>query len=250
MLRKVLPILIVLLSLSFAEKSVSSDTNFDHNYKKYDLLLNDHVNNGKVDYAKLKKNSADLDLVIVELTGVTKEEFDSWDRSKQLAYLINHYNAVTLDLVVDNYPLGSIKDIGKPWDKEIVSHHGNKISLNQLEHEVIRKNYDEPRIHFALVCAAKGCPVLISEAYTGDKLESQLEGATKTFLSIPDKNKIDDDNEVIVISPIFDWFADDFKGKSGSVVAFIAPYYSKNPEDLKSYQIKYTNYDWSLNDNQ
>ena len=128
----------------------------------------------------------------------------------------------------------SIKDIGKPWDKKIVNLHGDTISLNQLEHEVIRKNYKEPRIHFALVCAAKGCPVLISDAYTGDTLESQLENSTKAFLSAPDKNKIDDANQVIVVSPIFDWFADAFSAKSGSVVAFIAPYYSKNPEDLKS----------------
>jgi len=248
MIRKILLILIVLISFCFAERAISSDTNFDHDYKKYDLFLNTHVSNGKVDYAKLKNSSSDLDLVIVKLTGVTKEEFDTWTKSKQLAYLINLYNAATLDLVVDHYPLKSIKDIGKPWDKEVVTLHGNKISLNQLEHEVIRKNYNEARIHFALVCAAKGCPILINEAYTGNKLDTQLEDSTKTFLSIPDKNKIDDDNQVIMISPIFDWYADDFKGKSGSVVAFIAPYYSKNAEDLKSYQIKYTNYDWSLND--
>ncbi len=248
MIRKILPILLVLTGLSIGGDVFSSDTDFDHQYKNYGLILNDHVNNGRVDYGKLKTNSAGLDIVLVEFSGVTKAGFNTWDKQKQLAYLINLYNAATLDLVIDNYPLGSIKDIGKPWDKKIVNLHGYTISLNQLEHEVIRKNYKEPRIHFALVCAAKGCPVLISDAYTGDKLESQLEGSTKAFLSASDKNKIDDANQVIVVSPIFDWFADDFSVKSGSVVAFIAPYYSKNPEDLKSYQIKYTNYDWSLND--
>jgi len=248
MIRKILPILFVLLSFSAAGDVISSETNFDHQYRNYGLILNDHVNNGKVDYGKLKANSADLDLVLVEFAGVTKAQFVSWDKDKQLAYLINLYNAATLDLVADNYPLKSIKDIGSPWDKNVVNLHGNQISLNQLEHEVIRKNFKEPRIHFALVCAAKGCPVLISDAYVGSKLSSQLEGVTKNFLSAGDKNKIDDANQVIVVSPIFDWFADDFKGQSGSVVAFLAPYYSKNPEDLKTYQIKYTNYDWTLND--
>jgi len=248
MIRKILPILFIMFSLGFAENTFASDTNFDHQYKNYGLILNDHVSSGRVDYSKLKTNSTDLDLVLVEFQGVTKDEFDRWSKMKQLAYLINLYNAATLDLIVDNYPLNSIKDIVKPWDKKIVNHYGDSISLNYLEHEIIRKNYKEPRIHFALVCAAKGCPVIISDPYTGDKLESQLEGSTKVFLSAYDKNKIDDDNQVIIVSPIFDWFADDFVGKSGSVVAFLAPYYSKNPEDLKNYQIKYTNYDWTLND--
>jgi hypothetical protein len=248
MIRNILPILFLIIGIGLAGDVLPSGTNFDHQYKNYGLILNDHVKNGSVDYRKLKSNSDGLDLVLVEFAGVSREEFDAWDKQKQLAYLINLYNAATLDLVVDNYPLGSIKDIGKPWNKKIVNLHGDTISLNQLEHEIIRKNYKEPRIHFALVCAAKGCPVLISDAYVGSKLESQLDTVTKNFLSASDKNKIDDANQVIIVSPIFDWFADDFSAKSGSVVEFIAPYYSKNPEDLKSYQIKYTNYDWSLND--
>jgi len=248
MITKILPVLVFIIGFGFAGDVSSSGTNFDHQYKNYGLLLNDHVKNGKVDYGKLKTNSNVLDLVLVEFAGVSKGEFDAWGKSKQLAYLINLYNAATLDLVIDNYPLGSIKDIGKPWDKRIVNIHGNNISLNHMEHEIIRKNYKEPRIHFALVCAAKGCPVIISDPYTGNKLESQLDASTRVFLSASDKNKIDDTNQLIVVSPIFDWFAGDFTAKSGSVVAFIAPYYSKNPQDLKSYQIKYTNYDWSLND--
>lgn len=248
MIRKILPILFVLLSFSGGSGVFASDTNFDHSYKNYGLILNDHVSSGRVDYGKLKTNSAGLDLVLVEFEGVTKAQFDSWNKDKQLAFLINLYNAATLDLVADNYPLKSIKDIGSPWDKKVVNLHGNTISLNELEHEVIRKNYKEPRIHFALVCAAKGCPILISDAYVGGKLESQLDAVTKNFLTAGDKNKIDDANHVIVVSSIFDWFAGDFEAQSGSVVAFLAPYYSRNPEDLKTYQIKYTDYDWTLND--
>ena len=248
MIRKILPLLLIMLFFGLSERAYSSDTDFDHQYKNYGLILNDHVSDGRVDYGKLKTNKEVLELVLVEFAGVTKAEFDSWDKDKQLAYLINLYNAATLDLVTENYPVKSIKDIGSPWDKNVVLLHGNKISLNHLEHEIIRKDYKEPRIHFALVCAAKGCPVLISDAYTGSKLESQLNAVTKNFLSDSDKNRIDDASQVIVVSSIFDWFAGDFEAQSGSVTAFLAPYYSKKPEDLKSYQIKYTDYDWTLND--
>ena len=248
MIRKLLPILFFISVFCISFEVNSSEKNFDHQYKNYGQILNDHVNNGKVDYLKLKKNANALNLVLVEFAAVSSEQFEGWDKNKQLAYLINLYNAATLDLIIDNYPLVSIKDLDQPWDKKIVNLHGENISLNHLEHEIIRKNYKEPRIHFALVCAAKGCPVLISDPYTGGKLESQLKGSTKLFLSESDKNKIDDTNKLIIISPIFEWFAIDFEEHSGSVVAFLAPYYSKNSEDLKTYQIKYTNYDWSLND--
>lgn len=248
MIIKILPILFVLITFSAAGNISASDTEFDHQYKNYGLILNDHVGSGRVDYGKLKTNSESLDLVLVEFAGVTKAQFDSWDKDKQLAYLINLYNAATLDLVADHYPVKSIKNIGSPWDKEVVLLHGNRISLNHLEHEVIRKDYKEPRIHFALVCAAKGCPVLISDAFEGSKLDSQLDYVTKNFLSSSDKNRIDDDSRVIIVSPIFDWFAEDFEAQSGSVTSYLAPYYSKEPEDLKSYKIKYTDYDWTLND--
>ena len=248
MIRKILPLLFFIIVFTISGDTFSSEKNFDHHYKNYGLILNDHVDNGRVDYGKLKTNSNALNLVLVEFAAVSSEQFRGWDQNKQLAYLINLYNAATLDLIIDNYPLASIKDLDQPWDKKIVNLHGNSISLNHLEHEIIRKSYKEPRIHFALVCAAKGCPVLITDPYTGNKLDSQLEASTKVFLSESDKNKIDDANKVIIVSPIFEWFAVDFEEQSGSVVAFLAPYYSKNPADLKSYQIKYTNYDWSLND--
>ncbi|MGI9554280.1 MAG: DUF547 domain-containing protein [Thermodesulfobacteriota bacterium] len=225
-----------------------AESAFDHNYGDYTALLNKNVNNGKVDYKGIKSSNEDLNAVVSSFSAVTKEQYNGWSESQKLAFLINVYNAETLKLVAENYPLKSIKDIGDPWDMKVVNLFGSKISLNQLEHEIIRKNFKEPRIHFALVCAAKGCPVLTSEAYTADRLESQLEGSTSAFLQIEEKNSIDDNKKIIMISPIFDWFKEDFNNRSGSVVAFISPYYSKNPENLKNYQIKYTFYDWSLND--
>jgi len=124
--------------------------------------------------------------------------------------------------------------------------------INQLEHEVIRKNYNEPRIHFALVCAAKGCPILINEAYLPVKLNIKLDEQTKEFLLDKNKNSFDIDNGEITISPIFDWYKDDFKESSNSVIEFIKPYLS---EELSSKThpgenlvINYSFYDWSLND--
>ena len=239
---------ILLIIFAFFGNSIFAQESFDHGYADYTALLSKNVSNGKVDYKGLKSSKEQLNAVITELSAVTRDEYNSWTESEKLAFLINVYNAETLKLIVENYPLKSIKDIGEPWDLKIINLHGNKISLNHLEHKIIRKNFNEPRIHFALVCAAKGCPVLINEAYVGNTLDSQLENSTKTFLLIKEKNSIDDINKTIMISPIFDWFEEDFSKKSGSVVAFISPYYSKKPDDLKNYQIKYTFYDWSLND--
>ena len=201
-----------------------------------------------MDYKGLKNNPKELDQIINQFSTVTLEQYNSWSESEKLAFLINLYNASTLNLVVQHYPLKSFKDIGEPWDIKFLEIHGDKISLNSLENDYIRKKFNEPRIHFALVCAANGCPVLISEAYISDRLESQLENSTRNFLLIKDKNSVDDNKKIIMISPLFDWFKEDFNRKSGSVIAFIAPYYSKIPEDLKNYQIKYTVYDWSLNE--
>ena len=248
-MRKQISIITILLFvLAFFGNSIFAKDGFDHSYADYSALLNKNVSNGKVDYGSIKSTVEDLNAIIAEFSSVTRDQYDTWSEFQKLAFLINLYNVQTLKLVVENYPLKSIKDIGKPWDMKVVNLYDKRISLNHLEHEIIRKNFNEPRVHFALVCAARGCPVLIGEAYVGDRLKSQLENSTKNFLLTKEKNSVDDHNKIIMISPIFDWFKEDFNNKSGSVVAFIAPYYSKNPEDLKDYQIKHTFYCWSLND--
>ena len=237
-----------LFIISFFGNNILAQKSFDHSYTDYTEFLNKNVTNGKVDYKGLKNNPKELDQIINQFSTVTLEQYNSWSESEKLAFLINLYNASTLNLVVQHYPLKSFKDIGEPWDIKFLEIHGDKISLNSLENDYIRKKFNEPRIHFALVCAANGCPVLISEAYISDRLESQLENSTRNFLLIKDKNSVDDNKKIIMISPLFDWFKEDFNRKLGSVIAFIAPYYSKIPEDLKNYQIKYTVYDWSLNE--
>jgi len=218
--------------------------------EQYANVLGTYVEDGLVDYAGLKSDPEDLNNYLSQTSSVSKETFDGWTESEQLAFLINLYNAQTLDLIIGNYPVKSIKDIAKksggPWEQPIVNLFGDKITLNALEHEIIRKNYPEPRVHFALVCAAMGCPVLIDQAYNASTLDEQLEEQTKIFLLNKEKNSINIKQKTLMLSPIFDWFKQDFITKSGSVIEFVNPYFDNQAN--KKFKIKYTHYDWSLND--
>lgn len=216
----------------------------------YENVLKQNVRDGFVNYSGIKSNPQQLKEYLKQTSRVSKDEFNKWDKDAQLAFLINLYNAQTLDLVADNYPVDSIKDIardsGGPWEQPIVNLFGEKITLNALEHEVIRPNYPEARVHFVLVCAALGCPVLINTPYKAEILDNQLNQQTKAFLLDTDKNSIDTNTKVLRLSPIFDWFKEDFINQSGSVIAFVRPYFGNRANN--DFKIEYTNYDWSLND--
>jgi hypothetical protein len=159
--------------------------------------------------------------------------------------LINFYNAATLQLIIDNYPVKSIKDIGNifsgPWDKKVVKLFGNKISLDNLEHDIIRKQFNEPRIHFALVCAAKGCPPLRFEAYTGEKLDAQLTEQVQEYLQSSYGMVVDYQKNTVFLSSIFKWYDEDFS----SIDDFIKKY---SLIDIKNFNKKWIKYDWSLNE--
>ncbi len=216
----------------------------------YGKVLDNFVQEGLVDYSGLKSNPKDLNQYLEQTSGVTRETFEGWSKNEQLAFLINLYNAQMLDLIADNYPVKSIKDIasdsGGPWEQPIVTLFGEQITLDALENEVIRKNYTDPRVHFALVCAALGCPALINTPYQAAELEKQLDQQTKAFLMDTDKNSIDTEQRILRLSPIFDWFKEDFSAKSGSVLEFVNPYFGNQANN--EYKVEYTNYDWSLND--
>lgn len=248
MMRYFLLIFTATLSLNLLS-TARAQSGFDQSHSDFSEVLQKYVSAGSVDYKGLKSDPSGLKSYLAKTSAVSKEEFDTWPRENQLAFLINVYNAETLDLVQENYPVTSIKEIAKdsggPWEQPVVELWGDKITLNALEHEIIRKNYPEPRIHFALVCAAKGCPVLINEPYVGEKLKSQLDSRTKIFLKDTQKNSIDPGKKVVKLSPLFDWFSEDFVKESGSVIAFVNPYMGGGitPE----YKIEYTHYDWTLN---
>ncbi len=204
-------------------------------------LLQKHVsNNGNVDYKGFKKYQFELNNYFKVLNDSLPNETHS--REYSLAFWINAYNAFTIDLILRNYPIKSIKDIKNPWDQRLWKLGNKWYNLNDIEHQILRK-MDEPRIHFAIVCASVSCPKLRNEAYTAEKLEQQLTKATKDFLNDSSKNTLTSDK--MELSKIFQWFTKDFT-QNGSLIDFINQYY----ETEISSQAKKTfkEYNWDLNE--
>ena len=209
-------------------------------HKTWSILLQKHVNkNGDVDYQGFKKDIDSLNSYLGTLEKNIPSETSS--REQKLAYWINVYNAFTVKLILNNYPLKSIKDIKKPWSQRFFKLGEKWYNLNEVEHKILRK-MNEPRIHFAIVCASVSCPKLQNKAFEEATLEEQLQDATRTFLNDATKNTIT--SQKLEISLIFKWFAKDFKQK-GSIIDFIKPYTEEEiPENVK---ITYQKYNWQLN---
>lgn len=228
---------------------------FDHGHPRFDRVLKARVRDGLVDYQALKASPGDLDGYLAELAAVNEPVFDKWTAPQRLAFLINLYNAATLRLIADHYPIKSIKKIGGlfrgPWDQPVVRLFGRTITLDVLEHQILRVQFDEPRLHFAIVCAARGCPPLRAEAYTAGQLEQQLNDQGKVFLRTASKNSVDLPTRTLTLSPIFKWFAADFERGHGSVIRFVAPFFPdriRRELDKSGWRVKYSAYDWSLNE--
>ncbi|OBX22495.1 MULTISPECIES: DUF547 domain-containing protein [Bizionia] len=205
-----------------------------------EFLQKQVTDKGAVNYKQIKANDAELNAYLNQFINISPKE--SWTTNETLAYWINAYNAFTIKLIIDNYPVESIKDIKNPWDQEFIPINGKLLSLNYIEHDVLR-NMNEPRIHFAIVCASASCPQLLNEAYIPEKLDKQLTNATKQFLADSSKNRIQKEN--LELSKIFKWFSKDFK-ENGSLIDFLNTYSDvKIPSDTK---INYMDYSWKLND--
>lgn len=227
---------------------------FDQAHPLLDKTLKTYVKDALVDYPAVKANRQDLDRYLGEVAAVAEPDFKQWTEKQRLAYLINAYNGYTLQLIIDHYPLKSIKDIGGwlkgPWDQPVVHLFGRTLTLNDLEHKILRVEYAEPRIHFALVCAARGCPPLRGEAYVADRLEAQLDDQARQFLATANKNRVDAGEHVVYLSPLFKWYGADFEKKSGSVLAALKSYWPKEAATALAndgFKTRYTEYDWSLN---
>jgi hypothetical protein len=211
------------------------------NHAKWDALLKKNVSrSGNVNYKAFQKDSKQLQAYLNELSANVPTK--SWSKNATLAYWINAYNAYTVKLIVDNYPTKSIKDINDPWGKKFFSLGNKKYSLEEIEHEILRK-MSEPRIHFAINCASFSCPNLLNEAYTEAKLNQQLATVAKSFINDKTKNTITSNK--IEISKIFDWFEGDFKTK-GSVIDFLNQYSAVKINS--SAKINYKEYNWNLNE--
>ncbi|MDO1501545.1 DUF547 domain-containing protein [Winogradskyella maritima] len=208
----------------------------------YDELLQKYVSKeGNVNYKGFKSSHKEL-LGYISVLQKLYPYLDSLSREDKLAYWINAYNALTIDLILRNYPVKSIKDIKDPWDQRLWKFGDKWFNLNQIEHEILRK-MDEPRIHFAIVCASFSCPKLQNSAFTAENLDAQLTEATKSFLADPNRNDLSEDR--IAISKIFKWFKSDFT-ENGSVIDFLNQYSEVN---ISSNAKKtYKDYNWDLND--
>lgn len=241
---------IVWFSFKTSESDVISNSKpFSH--QLWTDVLQKYVSpQGKVNYKGLKNNRIQFDAYLKLLS--SSHPNDSWQKNEQLAYWINTYNAFTVELILKNFPVKSIRDIGglikipgiqSAWDIEFIIIENKEYALGDIEHKILLKQFKEPRIHFAINCASHSCPKLIQEAYTADKLDAQLTGAAKTFLADTEKNTIRSGK--IEISKIFDWYKDDFT-KNGSLISFLNKYSPvKINEDAK---VSYMEYNWNLNE--
>lgn len=224
----------------------------DVSHAIFDGLLKKHVDEkGMVDYKGLKKDEKDLKRYLDLLSKNAPQS--NWSKDEQLAFWINAYNAYTLQLVLEHYPVKSIKDIGSsikipfvntPWDIKFITIGGKKYDLNNIEHGIIRKQFNDPRIHFALVCAAMSCPPLRAEAYTGAQLDKQLDDQGRRFLNDPSKNVVS--GQKASLSKILDWYGMDFRKNGQSVESWVNRYASTKLAPKAS--ISYMTYNWDLNE--
>lgn len=215
-------------------------------------LLKKNVSvDGKVNYKGFIKDSAELNRYLKLLTNNPPNE-KKWSANEQKAFWINAYNAFTVKLVTNYYPLKSIKDIGSkiqipfvntPWDVKFIFIGNEKMDLNTIEHGQLRKKFDDPRIHFVIVCASKSCPTLLNEAFDPVNLDQQLDNQARVFLKDSFRNKISENNPQL--SKLFDWYKMDFT-KNESFTNFLNKY--STVKINANAKITYLDYDWGLNE--
>lgn len=228
--------IILLLALSFGLNAQS---------EKWNNLLAKHVDaKGWVDYKGFKKDAQELNAY---LNYLNKTDIKGWSENKRKAFWMNAYNAYTVKMIIENYPLKSIMDIKKngkgAWDIPYAKVGGKTYTLNAIEHEILRPKFNDPRIHAGINCASYSCPPILNKAFTEANVNSLLEKAFKNFVNDPLRNKITANN--VQISQLFDWFKGDFT-KSGTVIDYLNKY--SKTKISKSAKISYLEYNWSLNE--
>lgn len=276
--RATLRLFVLSLVLAFLVRGLSQAQEPSFTYKEYADVLSKHVNaQGQVDYRALKANRAPLDQFIARLGALSPATYATWDDDAKIAFWSNAYNAITLLYVIDHYPIqpggflararfprNSIRQIDGMWTDLTTPVLGKPITLDAIENEILRKEFNEPRIHMAIVCASIGCPYLRSEPYTAEKLDAQLTDQAKRFLGSKDKFLIDLAKSTVSISPIFKWFDSDFtaaytpdsgftstSGAQRAVLHFAAKHLSETDAAYlrdETYSLVWLDYDWSLNE--
>lgn len=275
-MRLIYLILSLILIINSSHSQADNTSHLNHN--KFDSLLQLYVDdNGLVNYSAIKANSKLLDDYLAQLKNIDAEAFKKWDRKEQMAFWINAYNAITIAGIVRNYPIqygnvinrmrfpkNSIRQISGFWDTVFIKVMNNDITLNQIEHEILRKRYRDPKIHMALVCAALGCPNLENKAFTAENLDKQLHQASRHFINNPNKVRLDQKENKLYVSSIFDWYKDDFipvpesknrfkkfdKGIRG-IIEFLVKFLPRDQTEFiiqNTPGIEFLDYDWTLNE--
>lgn len=264
-MKKLIAILGLLLAAGVAHA-------FDHTHGDWDRLLKHNVmlvgegHASRVSYSGMLADRASLESYLDKLSAVTSGEYQSWTRAQRLAFLINAYNAFTVELILTRYPdIDSIKELGSlfrsPWKRRFFTLLGEQRHLDDLEQDLIRAPgvFDEPRIHFALNCASIGCPMLRNEAYIGDRLDEQLEDAMQRFLADYERNFFDIADGKLWVSKIFDWYETDFV-RNARFPTTLKRLFSSYEDQLAhsaearrrlregDYRLDFLDYDWRLND--
>ena len=264
---------LTLSAFGFARPAgAQSDADFDHRHTRWHELLGQAVvpaadgHSSTLRYAFVQARRGALANYLASLSDVPPPAYDRWTRAQQLAFLINAYNAFTVELVLTRYPdLKSIKDVGSllqsPWKRRFFRLLGKERSLDDVEHGLIRAPgaFDDPRIHVAVVCASIGCPMLRNEAWVAERLDAQLDDSLRRFLSDRSRNRFDAAAGTLSVSRIFDWYRKDFEqGHQGiaslqGLFARYAEVLASTPRaqsDLRAgrYRLAYLDYDWALND--
>ncbi len=245
-------------------------------YDAYAAVLDRYVDDtGMVGYKALKADRGGLDTFVTRLGRLDRKTYRGWNEKAKIAFWINAYNGLTLKTIINHYPIkaswwrslrypkNSIRQISGVWDDITHDVMGRKMTLEDIEHETLRKAFDEPRIHLALVCAAMGCPPLRNKPYRGDKLDAQFADQARAFLSNPKTFRIDRAAGEVYLSPIFKWFGEDFVpgyvpekgfGNRGKTLRAVLNYVAghlrqKDAEYLRTgeYDVEYLDYDWTLN---
>ena len=250
-----MPLALPLLAAALLAAPASAPPAFDHS--AFDALLRQHVVDGLVDYDAFREAPS----FRVYLDALERARPEALAAPERLAFWINVYNAYTIELINRHGERESIRNVDRtlglalkgPWREELVRAGGARLHLDHVEHDIIRRQFAEPRIHFALVCAALGCPALRSEAYTGARLEEQLEQQARAFLrERPSLNRVDPATRTLLLSPIVgDWYRRDFGPDDASLGRFLARYWPAGPERelLLSgrFRVVSSPYDWTLN---
>jgi hypothetical protein len=265
-------LLLAALSLTAANPPAQAGAQtFDHEYRTYAGVLDGSLVGSRVDYGRLASDRVALDAAVDELAAVSREAFDAWSRAQRLVYWINAYNVLTLRVIVDHYPIrgswlslyprSSIRQIDGVWDAITWQAGGRRVTLDQIEHDILRPTFAEPLVHFAINCAALSCPPLRGEPFVAERLETQLADSTRRALAQAGWLRLDD--ETLHLTAILDWFGEDFVPRFADrieadrserdrallgLVADFGPPAAGALARTGTARIRFLDYDWTLND--